>query len=135
MTLYYRPLVVAEPASDRLPLAGGACLFRDVAVLERGQPSHVIPARDVPPAILARLTAPRAPVAGLTMDRARIMGILNVTPDSFSDGGDHADLASATARAARATRCFQSRPGSFQSWLTTEGAASPADETSVMAAL
>uniref|UniRef100_UPI00404814F6 dihydropteroate synthase n=1 Tax=Yoonia sp. TaxID=2212373 RepID=UPI00404814F6 len=35
----------------------------------------------------------------LTMDRARIMGILNVTPDSFSDGGDHADLASATARA------------------------------------
>uniref|UniRef100_UPI0040477997 YcjX family protein n=1 Tax=Yoonia sp. TaxID=2212373 RepID=UPI0040477997 len=58
MTLYYRPLVVAEPASDRLPLAGGACLFRDVAVLERGQPSHVIPARDVPPAILARLTAP-----------------------------------------------------------------------------
>jgi dihydropteroate synthase len=99
MTLYYRPLVVAEPASDRLPLAGGACLFRDVAVLERGQPSHVIPARDVPPAILARLTAPRAPVAGLTMDRARIMGILNVTPDSFSDGGDHADLASATARA------------------------------------
>ena len=99
MTLYYRPLVVAEPASDRLPLAGGACLFRDVAVLEPGQPSHVIPARDVPPAILARLTAPRAPVAGLTMDRARIMGILNVTPDSFSDGGDHADLASATARA------------------------------------
>jgi len=99
MTLYYRPLVVAEPASDRLPLAGGACLFCDVAVLERGQPSHVIPARDVPPAILARLTAPRAPVAGLTMDRARIMGILNVTPDSFSDGGDHADLASATARA------------------------------------
>lgn len=28
-----------------------------------------------------------APVAGLTMDRPRIMGILNVTPDSFSDGG------------------------------------------------
>jgi dihydropteroate synthase len=99
MTLYFRPLVVADPASDALPLAGGACLFRDVAVLERGQPSYIIPARDVPPAILARLTAPRAPVAGLTMDRARIMGILNVTPDSFSDGGDHADPASAIARA------------------------------------
>ena len=28
-----------------------------------------------------------APVAGLTMDTPRIMGILNVTPDSFSDGG------------------------------------------------
>lgn len=29
--------------------------------------------------------------AGLTLDRPRIMGILNVTPDSFSDGGAHAD--------------------------------------------
>ena len=28
-----------------------------------------------------------------------IMGILNVTPDSFSDGGSHADLASALAHA------------------------------------
>ncbi len=26
--------------------------------------------------------------AGLTLDRPRIMGVLNVTPDSFSDGGD-----------------------------------------------
>ena len=27
-----------------------------------------------------------------------VMGVLNVTPDSFSDGGDHLDLAAATAR-------------------------------------
>ena len=39
---------------------------------------------------LDALAAPRAPFAGLTMDRTRIMGIINVTPDSFSDGGDHA---------------------------------------------
>ena len=31
--------------------------------------------------------APRAPVAGLTWDAPRVMGILNATPDSFSDGG------------------------------------------------
>jgi dihydropteroate synthase len=99
MTLYYRPLVTADRASDALPLAGGACLFRDVAVLERGQRARIIAAGDVPAPILAHLTAPRAPVAGLAMDRPRIMGILNVTPDSFSDGGDHADLASATLRA------------------------------------
>jgi dihydropteroate synthase len=31
---------------------------------------------------------PIAPVwAGLTLDRPRVMGVLNVTPDSFSDGG------------------------------------------------
>lgn len=35
--------------------------------------------------------------AGLTLDRPRVMGILNVTPDSFSDGGDHADPATAVA--------------------------------------
>jgi len=29
--------------------------------------------------------------AGLTLDRPRVMGILNVTPDSFSDGGRHLD--------------------------------------------
>jgi len=27
--------------------------------------------------------------AGLTLDRPRLMGVLNVTPDSFSDGGDY----------------------------------------------
>jgi len=31
--------------------------------------------------------------------RARVMGILNVTPDSFSDGGRHADVAGALAHA------------------------------------
>ncbi len=33
------------------------------------------------------LIKPRASFAGLSMDRPRIMGIVNVTPDSFSDGG------------------------------------------------
>ncbi len=41
-------------------------------------------------ALLHRLSAPRAPLAGLSLDCPRIMGILNVTPDSFSDGGDRA---------------------------------------------
>ncbi|MBT2129772.1 dihydropteroate synthase [Planktotalea lamellibrachiae] len=49
--------------------------------------------------VVARLSAPRAPIAGLTLDRPRIMGILNVTPDSFSDGGDLATVAAAVARA------------------------------------
>ncbi len=35
--------------------------------------------------------------AGLTLDRPRVMGVLNVTPDSFSDGGRHADPANAIA--------------------------------------
>jgi dihydropteroate synthase len=35
--------------------------------------------------------------AGLALDRPRVMGILNVTPDSFSDGGLHAEAAQAIA--------------------------------------
>ena len=46
---------------------------------------------------LEALTAAREPWAGLELTRPRIMGILNVTPDSFSDGGDHLDAAAAIA--------------------------------------
>lgn len=35
----------------------------------------------------------------LLLDRTYIMGILNVTPDSFSDGGNYADVQAAIARA------------------------------------
>ena len=36
---------------------------------------------------LDALSRPRRPFAGLALDRPAIMGIVNVTPDSFSDGG------------------------------------------------
>jgi dihydropteroate synthase len=35
--------------------------------------------------------------AGLSLDRPRVMGILNLTPDSFSDGGRHAGAAGLAA--------------------------------------
>jgi dihydropteroate synthase len=48
-------------------------------------------------------TSPRLDCAGriLRLDRTRVMGIVNVTPDSFSDGGAHADAASAIAHGLR----------------------------------
>ena len=39
---------------------------------------------------LDRLSAKRAPFAGLAQERPLIMGVVNVTPDSFFDGGKHA---------------------------------------------
>jgi dihydropteroate synthase len=51
----------------------------------------------VPPEVLHWLTAPRAAVAGLPAGRTAVMGILNVTPDSFSDGGRHAGAGAAEA--------------------------------------
>jgi dihydropteroate synthase len=48
-------------------------------------------------ASLQLLRRPRPPIAGLAMDRPRLMGIVNVTPDSFSDGGQWLDPAAAVA--------------------------------------
>ena len=45
-------------------------------------------------------TGPEA-IAGMVLDSPRIMGILNVTPDSFSDGGNHQTAAKAVQRARR----------------------------------
>ncbi len=47
--------------------------------------------------IVERTTAPRPAIAGLEWRRAAIMGIVNVTPDSFSDGGRHARAEAAIA--------------------------------------
>jgi len=46
-------------------------------------------------AILGRAIEPRRPWAGLALDRCRVMGVINVTPDSFSDGARHLDAARA----------------------------------------
>jgi dihydropteroate synthase len=89
MTAYYRPLV--QMGRDRpeaaLTLADGWCWFREVAVHRRDAETVTIPVEEVPADALARLTAPRPQVAGLSMRCPQVMGILNVTPDSFSDGG------------------------------------------------
>ena len=82
----FRPVLRAEfdRQSTDLRVAEGWCWFDPTGVL---------------PSELTRLTAPRAPIAGLTMNSPRIMGILNLTPDSFSDGGQLATVAAAVARA------------------------------------
>jgi dihydropteroate synthase len=106
MTTYWRPIPMTDPArpAEALPLAGGWCWFDRVERLSRTEPPRVVPLSEVPPEVLARLSAPRAPIAGLSWEAPRIMGILNVTPDSFSDGGlfDAPDSALAQARAMEA---------------------------------
>ena len=47
------------------------------------------------------LQKPRNRLAGLSLDVPRIMGIVNVTPDSFSDAGDHDTCRAAVAHALR----------------------------------
>ncbi|MFM2356357.1 MAG: hypothetical protein RLZZ528_2093 [Pseudomonadota bacterium] len=98
---YFRPIAMTDPARPEgaLPLAGGWCWFARAEVLTRAGRRATIRATEIPAGVLARLTAPRAPVAGLSMDRPRLMGVLNVTPDSFSDGGRFTDPEAAQTQA------------------------------------
>lgn len=87
---YLRPIPLSDPAVPRdgaLRLAGGWVRFTHVERLARGEAPRILPVAEMPEAALAPLVAPRVPVAGLDLSAPRLMGILNVTPDSFSDGG------------------------------------------------
>lgn len=101
MTAYYRPIPMLDPARPEgaLTIAGGWTWFDRIEVLERGRAPVVIPASDAPAETLTAITAPRADVSGLSMALPQIMGILNVTPDSFSDGGQFNDQGRALAQA------------------------------------
>jgi len=97
--LHGRAAADAVAAGQAAWLAGGPVAFclarRDGAVL----PVASLPATWQP--VLACITRRPPPWAGLPAHRRLVMGIVNVTPDSFSDGGRHAatDVAIAAGRA------------------------------------
>ncbi|QBF32372.1 dihydropteroate synthase [Thalassococcus sp. S3] len=99
---YIRPLVQTGPErpAGAFDIAGAGCWFDTVEVLSRNAEPRLIPASELPAESLTRLVTPRGAVAGMDLSAPRIMGILNVTPDSFSDGGQHEGAAAALSAAA-----------------------------------
>ncbi|HYC03851.1 MAG TPA: dihydropteroate synthase [Azospirillaceae bacterium] len=94
----------AVRAGVALPLAGGPLAFTLAEVpvrLETGiarriaTPEELETMGEAAERALVALTAPRAAWAGFAPGRPLVMGVVNVTPDSFSDGGDHDDPAAA----------------------------------------
>ena len=95
-------------------LAGGWASFDVVDIVQRDEAGYsasrhsldevlaTADDRNRAAAAIDRLTSSRADWADLPLDRPTIMGILNVTPDSFSDGGRH----NAPARAIAAARAM-----------------------------
>jgi dihydropteroate synthase len=73
--------------------------FSEVVALKRTGEPKLLSAHALPEDVVARLTTPRAAIAGMEMARPNLMGILNVTPDSFSDGGRYLDPDAAVAQA------------------------------------
>jgi dihydropteroate synthase len=102
---YYEPLgllsgglaVEALGTGMALKLAGGPLAFSAVAAHGREAAPRFQSIVELDAAALLPLTAPRAPWAGLDLARPRIMGVVNVTPDSFSDGGAYFDAGAAIA--------------------------------------
>jgi dihydropteroate synthase len=98
-----------------IPLAGGPLAFTALEIAERRGSSvsrricalsefferdwgrQTLAASD----LFEALRQPRARIAGLPMDRPQIMGIVNVTPDSFSDGGSLLSVQAAVDHALR----------------------------------
>ena len=99
--VYYRPIAQTDHLrpDGAHALAGGWAWFDRVEVMRRNGTPRLMPADDVPPEVLGHLTGPRAAIGGLRFDAPSLMGILNVTPDSFSDGGQHNAFGDAVARA------------------------------------
>jgi len=117
--LYLRPVGLlygasAEAAvadSQALPLAGGPIAFTAAELIE-GAPGRMrtklftaaalAQSKETGlAALLHRVMAKRPPFAGLALDSPLLMGIVNVTPDSFSDGGLYDTTEGAIVRAAQ----------------------------------
>lgn len=119
--IYIRPIALADsPQSedgDAVRLAGGLVYASRFALIEREQGKVVsrrrYSARELEAALLSlpeeasaqweHLRRVHAPLQlgerTVRLDQPQVMGILNVTPDSFSDGGKHIDPRVANVRA------------------------------------
>ncbi|MBV8167953.1 MAG: dihydropteroate synthase [Alphaproteobacteria bacterium] len=87
----------ARATGMALPLAGGPLAFTNVAEHRRDGPVRFHSIVEIDVASLAPLTQRRARWGRLDLARPRVMGVLNVTPDSFSDGGAFHDPGAAVA--------------------------------------
>ena len=87
-------------------LAGGLNWFASVELIRGDGSRELVPVEgiearfdDVMAANWGRLTGPRAPLQmgarTIRLDQPQVMGIINATPDSFSDGGAYPDAAAA----------------------------------------
>lgn len=118
---YYRPIPL--PTCGTWQLAGGPIGFSQFERLGRGVPPRIVDS--APDEVLAALTGARAPLLGLSLDRPRLMGIVNATPDSFSDGGSYDPLAQAEALIAAGAELLDiggesTRPGAAEVAVTDE---------------
>ena len=97
-------VAMAVDAATAPSLADGPAAFRHCEVMECDTSGTVVSsvvAVGSGGLDLSALTSARPPFAEHELSRPLIMGVVNVTPDSFSDGGDYANPPAAVEHARR----------------------------------
>jgi dihydropteroate synthase len=97
MSIYYRPIIQNDKSQPEkcVHLGNQNQWFDRVEVLERGNKPYIIPANCIPESVKHRLTCVRRNFLFETFRKPLIMGIVNITPDSFSDAGQYLDVEAA----------------------------------------
>jgi dihydropteroate synthase len=100
LTTFIQPIVQSRSFEEACRVGGSSWLFAETALVRsRGEDAEEVMIEDLTADQLTRLSKQRPTICGLTLDVPRVMGILNVTPDSFSDGGELPTVAKGVARA------------------------------------
>ena len=101
MTSYFRPIVrTGSPRSQHsIFLAETNYWVSEAEEIKYGKETKLVSINDVPDWWKKRWLKKRSDILGMEFGFPKLMGILNVTPDSFSDGGNHAKLDAALNQA------------------------------------
>ena len=94
MTSYFRPIIrTGSPRSkNSIFLAETKYWISEAEEMKVGETAKLISINDVPDWWKERWLKKRSDILGMEFGFPKLMGILNVTPDSFSDGGQHVKL-------------------------------------------
>ena len=101
MTSYFRPIVrTGSPRSkNSIFLAETNYWVSEAEEIKFGKKTKLVSINDVPDWWKKRWLKKRSDILGMEFGFPKLMGILNVTPDSFSDGGNHVELDAALNQA------------------------------------
>ena len=101
MTSYFRPIVrTGSPRSkNSIFLAETNYWISEAEEIKFGKKTKLVSINDVPDWWKKRWLKKRSDILGMEFGFPKLMGILNVTPDSFSDGGNHVELDAALNQA------------------------------------
>ncbi|NCX55282.1 MAG: dihydropteroate synthase, partial [Rhodobacterales bacterium] len=94
MTSYFRPIVrTGSPRpADSILLAETGYWIGEAEEIKLGANTRLVSINDVPTWWINRWIKKRSDLLGVQFGAPKLMGVLNITPDSFSDGGNHMEL-------------------------------------------